>query len=147
MTEESVSFHNVFVTFDLGTPLDIERIYRGLDRATYDAEISPFVEIKDDYLGLFFRISGTGSIICLGARNVSSAKIGFRKLAAAIAKALGTRIPKPEVHVDNYVATTKYDKKLRLRKASYLLRDSNYDVKFSALRVALKGVPASFQLL
>jgi TATA-box binding protein (TBP) (component of TFIID and TFIIIB) len=134
MKAEPVTFHNLFITFDLELSLDLEKLYSQLPNVAYDSEISPLLEVRDKTLGLTFQISRSGKVVCFGAKDRKSAIKGLKTLTVSIAKVLGITIPKPKIHVENYVATITFGRPLRLRKASYLLPDSKFDMKFSALR-------------
>jgi transcription initiation factor TFIID TATA-box-binding protein len=109
-----IRIENVVATTSLGIELDIKSISRALEGAQYEPEQFPGIvyRIKDPKTAiLLFR---SGKVVCTGAKNLEEVRTAIDQLVKQI-KAAGVPVTKkPEIIVQNIVASADLQLSLNL---------------------------------
>jgi len=123
--------------------LDLDEIASKLRGAIYEPHLSSPVDIK--IKGCHLRIHSTGKVACLG-RTEGQIRDAVNEFCRQI-RDLGFRIPqKPSIRVVSRSYSTSIRKRIRLRKAEFLLEGAKYQPKTGRLTMELDRPPVHLQL-
>ena len=102
---KSIKIENVVASTGIGTKLDLNEVIRILDGADYNKERFPGVVYRTTNPKTAALIFGSGKIVCTGAKSIADVSSGLNKVFDKL-KAMGIDIPKkPEIVIQNIVAS------------------------------------------
>jgi transcription initiation factor TFIID TATA-box-binding protein len=102
---KSIKIENVVASTGIGTKLDLNEVIRILDGADYNKERFPGVVYRTTNPKTAALIFGSGKIVCTGAKSIADVSSGLNKVFDKL-KAMGIDIPKkPEITIQNIVAS------------------------------------------
>ena len=102
---KSIKIENVVASTGIGTKLDLNEVIRILDGADYNKERFPGVVYRTTNSKTAALIFGSGKIVCTGAKSIADVSSGLNKVFDKL-KAMGIDIPKkPEIVIQNIVAS------------------------------------------
>jgi len=114
--------------------LDFAAIATKLKGATYEPEFSPTVNV--DIKGCLLRIYSTGKIACFG-KTEKQTRVAVEELCRRV-RDLGLYIPKrPSIIYASKAYSTSIGKRVRLRKAEFLLKGAEFLSKTGRLTMRL----------
>ena len=100
-----INIENVVASATIADKLNIKDISNILDEAEYEPEQFPGViyRLKEPKVAIL--IFGSGKVVCTGAKNLDMARFGLELLTQQLEDAGISVIRKPEITVQNMVAT------------------------------------------
>ena len=102
---KSIKIENVVASTGIGTKLDLNEVIRILEGADYNKERFPGVVYRTTNPKTAALIFGSGKIVCTGAKSIADVSSGLNKVFDKL-KAMGIDIPKkPEITIQNIVAS------------------------------------------
>jgi len=102
---KSIKIENVVASTGIGTKLDLNEVIRILEGADYNKERFPGVVYRTTNPKTAALIFGSGKIVCTGAKSIADVSSGLNKVFDKL-KAMGIDIPKkPEIVIQNIVAS------------------------------------------
>ncbi|PDM26931.1 TATA-box-binding protein [Candidatus Bathyarchaeota archaeon B24-2] len=123
----SVKIENVVASATLNQKIDLNAIVRGFPSVEYRPEQFP---------GLVFRLKrpktatlifNSGKMVCTGAKSEKEAKRAVRKVIRELKKGGIIIISKPELKIQNIVASASLGGMIDLEKATYVLGKTMYE--------------------
>ncbi len=112
--KKTIKIENVVASTAIGTKLDLNEVIRVLDGADYNKERFPGVVYRTASPKTAALIFGSGKIVCTGAKSIEDVSVGLSKVFEKL-KAMGIRITKkPEITIQNIVASADLGRVLNL---------------------------------
>lgn len=103
--KKTIKIENVVASTSVGTKLDLHEIIRVLDGADYNKERFPGVVYRTTNPKTAALIFGSGKIVCTGAKNIKDVDTGLEKVFSKL-RGLGINVAKkPDITVQNIVAS------------------------------------------
>jgi len=122
-----VKVENVVASTSLGMKFDLELITNALENVEYEPEQFPGLVYHLDEPKAAALIFGSGKIVCTGAKSIADAKIAIERIVDKI-KVAGIDITtKPDVIVQNVVATANLGTELNLDAIAIGLDNTEYE--------------------
>lgn len=110
----TIKIENVVASTAIGIKLDLNEVIRVLDGADYNKERFPGVVYRTISPKTAALIFGSGKIVCTGAKSIEDVSIGLAKVFEKL-KAMGVNITKkPEITIQNIVASADLGRVLNL---------------------------------
>ncbi len=102
---KSIKIENVVASTGIGAKLDLNEVIRVLEGADYNKERFPGVVYRTTNPKTAALIFGSGKIVCTGAKSIEDVSSGLNKVFDKL-KEMGIDIPKkPEITIQNIVAS------------------------------------------
>ncbi|MCE8423393.1 MAG: TATA-box-binding protein [Candidatus Methanoperedens sp.] len=102
---KTIKIENVVASTGIGVKLDLNEVISILDGADYNKERFPGVVYRTTQPKTAALIFGSGKIVCTGAKSIEDVSSGLSKVFEKL-KAMGIDIPdKPEIVIQNIVAS------------------------------------------
>lgn len=127
MERGKVEIENVVASTSLGQKFDLGLITVAIDRVEYEPEQFPGLVYHLDEPKAAALIFGSGKIVCTGAKSIEEAKIAIEKIVEKIKEAGINITKKPEVIVQNVVATANLNAELNLDAIAIGLDNTEYE--------------------
>lgn len=122
-----VKVENVVASTSLGMKFDLELITNALDKVEYEPEQFPGLVYHIDDPKAAALIFGSGKIVCTGAKSIADAKLAIERIVERIKDAGIDIKTKPEVIVQNVVATANLHTELNLDAIAIGLENTEYE--------------------
>ncbi len=127
MSGSNVKIENVVASTALGQKFDLGLITVALDRVEYEPEQFPGLVYHLDEPKAAALIFGSGKIVCTGAKSIEEAKVAIDRIIEKIREAGVDVKGKPEVIVQNVVATANLNADLNLDAIAIGLDGTEYE--------------------
>jgi len=127
MAKSKVEIENVVASTALGQKFDLGLITLAMDKVEYEPEQFPGLVYHLDEPKAAALIFGSGKIVCTGAKSIEEAKLAIQRIVEKIKEAGVEITKKPEVVVQNVVATAKLDADLNLDAIAIGLDNTEYE--------------------
>ena len=127
MEEFTVRIENVVAYAVLGSKIPLNRLVAQVETAEYQPEQFPGVvySVADPKASAL--IFPSGRIVCTGAKSVEEAKKAIAKVVKKL-KEVGVAVPRQfDVQIEDIVAATKIDTRLKLKEVAFSLEGAEYD--------------------
>ncbi len=127
MEDENISIQNVVAsaTFDQSLPLDRIAIY--LENTEYEPEQFPGLVYRLEEPKAAALLFGSGKIVCTGTKSPEQAKEATHKIIDELREADVEIGNKPEITVQNIVASSQLDGTLNLNRIAFELVGTEYE--------------------
>jgi len=127
MEDENISIQNVVAsaTFDQRLPLDRIAIY--LENTEYEPEQFPGLVYRLEEPKAAALLFGSGKIVCTGTKSPEQAKEATHKIIEELKEADVEIGNKPEITVQNIVASSQLDATLNLNRIAFELVGTEYE--------------------
>ncbi|MBU2559547.1 TATA-box-binding protein [archaeon] len=122
-----VKVENVVASTSLGMKFDLGLITNALDKVEYEPEQFPGLVFHLDEPKAAALIFGSGKIVCTGAKSIADAKLAIERIVEKINDAGIPIKNKPEVIVQNVVATANLGTELNLDAIAIGLDNTEYE--------------------
>jgi transcription initiation factor TFIID TATA-box-binding protein len=122
-----VEIENVVASTALGQKFDLGLITVAIDKVEYEPEQFPGLVYHLDEPKAAALIFGSGKIVCTGAKSIEEAKIAIEKIVEKIKEAGVNITGKPEVMVQNVVATANLNAELNLDAIAIGFDNTEYE--------------------
>ncbi|MEE8402796.1 MAG: TATA-box-binding protein [Candidatus Hydrothermarchaeaceae archaeon] len=127
MADPVVKVENVVASTSLGMKFDLGLITEALDKVEYEPEQFPGLVYHLDEPKAAALIFGSGKIVCTGAKSIADAKLAIERIVEKIKDAGIDIKTKPEVIVQNVVATANLHTDLNLDAIAIGLDNTEYE--------------------
>ena len=148
MSEENPDFeiNNVVATvkLDLSKRLDLIKMTRKAPESEYNPEKFPGLILRIEKPKASFLIFTTGSMVITGLKNVLLVEKAVKKVFKMLKK-FGFKLPKPEIKIENLVASGDLHTSIDLNKAVIFMESAMYEPEvFPGLIYHMKDPRAVF---
>ena len=127
MVKSEVKIENVVASTSLDQKFDLGLITVALDEVEYEPEQFPGLVYHLDEPAAAALIFGSGKIVCTGAKSIEEAKTAIERIVEKIKDAGIDITKKPEVVVQNVVATANLHAELNLDAIAIGLDNTEYE--------------------
>jgi transcription initiation factor TFIID TATA-box-binding protein len=124
---DKVVIENVVASTSLGQRFDLGLITVAIDRVEYEPEQFPGLVYHLDDPKAAALIFGSGKIVCTGAKSIEEAKLAIERIVEKIKEAGVDIKKKPEIIVQNVVATANLNAELNLDAIAIGLENTEYE--------------------
>lgn len=144
---KKINVVNIVVSSDLKHPIPLEKMAASLSNTEYNPEQFPGLVLRIKEPKTSSLIFSSGKIVCTGARNLADVERAIEKIKEAVAK-IGIKITiKPEIVVQNLVASSAIGVNLNLNTLAMKLSNTEYEPEqFPGLVYKLMDAKATFLL-
>ncbi len=123
----AIKVENVVASTSLGQKFDLGLITVAMDKVEYEPEQFPGLVYHLDEPKAAALIFGSGKIVCTGAKSIDEAKIAIGRIVQKIKEAGVEIAKKPDVIVQNVVATANLGGELNLDAIAIGLDNTEYE--------------------
>lgn len=116
-----IKVENVVATASIGKDLPLNTITMALDNAEYEPEQFPGIVFRLKKPKTAILIFKSGKVVCTGAKNIVDVRKGILTVVKLIEKEGIPVIKKPDIVVQNIVATVNFHTKLNLKTIAITL--------------------------
>ena len=144
---EKVEVVNIVVSTSLEHEIPLEKMAAVLSNTEYNPEQFPglVIRIKDPKTSAL--IFGSGKVVCTGARSMDKVEESIQKIIESLKKINVNITIKPEIHVQNIVASGSIGLDLNLNSLAMKLDNTEYEPEqFPGLVYKLTAAKATFLL-
>jgi len=112
--KKTIKIENVVASTAIGTKLDLNQVITVFEKAEYNKERFPGVVYRTTNPKTAALIFGSGKIVCIGAKSIADVNTGLTKVFNKL-REMGTEIvDKPEIKIQNIVASADLGRGLNL---------------------------------
>lgn len=144
---QDVEVVNIVVSTSLGQDIPLEKMAATLSNTEYNPEQFPglVIRIKDPKTSAL--IFSSGNVVCTGARSLPKVDESIQKIIESLEK-IGIKITiKPQINIQNIVASGNIGKDLNLNTLAMKLDNTEYEPEqFPGLVFKLREAKATFLL-
>ena len=146
-TKRDIKIVNIVVSSSLEHDIPLEKMATTLSNTEYNPEQFPGLVIRIKEPKTSALIFSSGKIVCTGARTIEKVNESIKKIIKSLEK-IGIKITiKPEVKIQNIVASGSVGMDLNLNVLATKLRDVEYEPEqFPGLVYKLAAAKATFLL-
>src|SRR3989338_8953687 len=146
-TERDIEIVNIVVSTSLNHDIPLEKMAATLSSTEYNPEQFPglVIRIKDPKTSAL--IFSSGKVVCTGARSMEKVNESIKKIIKSLEK-IGIKIKiKPEINIQNIVASGSVGMDLNLNNLAMKLDNTEYEPEqFPGLVYKLHAAKATFLL-
>ena len=145
--KKSITIVNIVVSASLGHDVPLEKMAQTLPNIEYNPEQFPGLVLRIKEPKTSALVFSSGKIVCTGARTMQEVEASIQKIIQAVGK-IGIHITiKPEVHIQNIVASGSVGMDLNLNTLAMKLKNTEYEPEqFPGLVYKLAEAGATFLL-
>ncbi|MEA2053801.1 MAG: TATA-box-binding protein [Candidatus Thermoplasmatota archaeon] len=121
-----IKIQNMVASTVIAKELDLDKILASLENTKYNPDQFPGLVYHIEKPKTAFLLFKSGRVICTGAKNIQDINTAMRKLYPKM-KELGFDVIKPEVNIQNIVASVDLHVKLNLLELSLALGLENIE--------------------
>ncbi|MCH8520124.1 MAG: TATA-box-binding protein [Nanoarchaeota archaeon] len=118
---------NIVISTSLEHKIPLERLIMDLPNTEYNPEQFPGLIMKIREPKASFLIFSSGKVVCTGTKSLEEVDLALEKLIEYMAKVDVTITVKPQVRVENVVASSDIDMKLDLNEIAIKLTNVEYE--------------------
>ncbi len=147
MTRQDIKVVNIVVSASLGHDIPLEKMAATLSNTEYNPEQFPGLVLRIKEPKTSALIFSSGKIVCTGARSMDKVKESIDKIIKSLEK-IGIKITiKPEIKIQNIVASGTVGMDLNLNTLAMKLENTEYEPEqFPGLVYKLAEAKATFLL-
>jgi len=113
-----IKIQNMVASTVIAKELDLDKIMNSLENTKYNPDQFPGLVYHIDKPKVAFLLFKSGRVICTGAKNIEDINTAMEKLYPRLKK-LGFDVIKPEINIQNIVASVDLHVKLNLLELSF----------------------------
>ena len=127
MTKKDIKVVNIVISTSLKHDVPLEKMAATLSNTEYNPEQFPGLVIRIKEPKTSALIFSSGKVVCTGARSMEKVEESIRKIIKSLEK-IGIKITiKPEIKIQNIVASAGLGGGINLEKATYSLGKTMYE--------------------
>lgn len=144
---QDVQIVNIVVSTSLGHDIPLEKMAATLPNTEYNPEQFPGLVIRIKEPKTSALIFSSGNVVCTGAKNLGEVERSLQKIIENLKKINITITIKPEINIQNIVASGNIGIDLNLNTLAMKLDNTEYEPEqFPGLVFKLKKAKATFLL-
>lgn len=145
--EREIKIVNIVVSSSLEHDIPLEKMAATLSNTEYNPEQFPGLVIRIKEPKTSALIFGSGKIVCTGARSLNKVQESIKKIIKSLEKINIKITVKPEIKIQNIVASGSIGMDLNLNVLAMKLGNTEYEPEqFPGLVYKLEGTKATFLL-
>ena len=146
-TKREIKVVNIVISTSLKHDIPLEKMAATLSNTEYNPEQFPGLVIRVKEPKTSALIFSSGKVVCTGARSMDKVEESIKKIIKSLEK-IGIKITiKPEIKIQNIVASGSIDMDLNLNTLALQLENTEYEPEqFPGLVYKLVEPPATFLL-
>ena len=147
MTKKEIKLQNIVATCSLGKDVPLVKLAETLPNTEYNPEQFPGLVMRIKEPKTSALIFSSGNIVCTGAKSMKKVKESIQVIIKNVAK-VGVKVTtKPQIKVQNMVASGDIGIALNLNQLAMQLENTEYEPEqFPGLVYKLAGTRATFLL-
>ena len=147
MTKKEIKLQNIVATCSLGKDVPLVKLAETLPNTEYNPEQFPGLVMRIKEPKTSALIFSSGNIVCNGAKSMKKVKESIQVIIKNVAK-VGVKVTtKPQIKVQNMVASGDIGIALNLNQLAMQLENTEYEPEqFPGLVYKLAGTRATFLL-
>ncbi len=146
-TKRDIKVVNIVVSSSLKHDIPLEKMAATLSNTEYNPEQFPGLVIRIKEPKTSALIFSSGKIVCTGARTMENVRLSINKIIKSLEKINVKITVKPEIKIQNIVASGSVGMDLNLNVLATKLKDVEYEPEqFPGLVYKLKAAKATFLL-
>lgn len=147
MSEKNIEVVNIVVSTSLEHDIPLEKMAASLSNTEYNPEQFPGLVIRIKEPKTSALIFSSGKVVCTGARSMDKVEESIEKIIKSLEK-IGIKITiKPEITIQNIVASGSVGMDLNLNTLALKLENTEYEPEqFPGLVYKLNAAKATFLL-
>ena len=147
MTKPEMKVVNIVVSTSLGHDIPLEKVAATLSNTEYNPEQFPGLVIRIKEPKTSALVFSSGKVVCTGARSMEKVEESVQKIIKSLEK-IGVKITiKPEIKIQNIVASGTVGMDLNLNNLAMKLDNTEYEPEqFPGLVYKLAEAKATFLL-
>ena len=118
---------NIVISTSLEHKIPLERLIMDLPNTEYNPEQFPGLIMKSREPRASFLIFSSGKVVCTGTKSLEEVELALERLIEYMAKVDVKITVKPQVRVENVVASSDIDMKLDLNEIAIKLTNVEYE--------------------
>ncbi len=147
MTKHDIKVVNIVVSASLGHDIPLEKMAATLSNTEYNPEQFPGLVLRIKEPKTSALIFSSGKIVCTGARSMDKVRESVEKIIKSLEKINIKITIKPEIKIQNIVASGTVGMDLNLNTLAMKLENTEYEPEqFPGLVYKLKEAKATFLL-
>jgi len=122
-----IKIQNIVASASIADTLDLRRIEKELPDTKYVPNVFPGLILRSRKLKATFLLFGSGKVVCTGAKTVEDVKKSVREMMDMLGRAGFDVADKPDINVQNIVASGDLHGKLDLMETAVALGLENVE--------------------
>ena len=145
--QSNLKVQNIVATTSLGKPVSLTKLAKTQSNTEYNPEQFPGLVIRIKEPKTSALIFSSGKVVCTGARSMDKVEESIKKIIKSLEK-IGIKITiKPEIKIQNIVASGSVGMDLNLNTLAMKLENTEYEPEqFPGLVYKLTAAKATFLL-
>ena len=127
MNNPNTKIVNIVISTSLEHKIPLERLIMDLPNTEYNPEQFPGLIMKIREPRASFLIFSSGKVVCTGTKSLDEVELALERLIEYMAKVDVEITVKPQVRVENVVASSDIDMKLDLNEIAIKLTNVEYE--------------------
>ncbi|RLG19108.1 TATA-box-binding protein [Nanoarchaeota archaeon] len=123
----NIKVENVVASADLHAEIPLEKVASTLPNTEYNPEQFPGLVLRLKKMGITALVFSSGKIVCTGARNERGVREGVRGIIRELRKVKIPLKKKPDIKIQNIVASGNLNMKLNLNSLAFKLENAEYE--------------------
>ncbi len=123
---EDVKVENVVASVTLSVDIPLEKMAMSLVNTEYNPEQFPGLVLRLKHIGITALVFSSGKLVCTGAKSEEMVETGVKEILKELAKIGITTTKKPEITIQNMVASGNLHLTLNLNKLAFKLPNAEY---------------------
>lgn len=145
--KKEIKIQNIVVSSDLGHNIPLIKLAETLPNTEYNPDQFPGLTMRIKEPKTSALIFSSGRIVCTGAKSMTKVKEAIRKIVQNVEKIKIKIVIKPQIKVQNMVASGSIGINLDLNSLAMTLENTEYEPEqFPGLVYKLPGTRATFLL-
>jgi len=145
--KKEIEIVNIVISSDLKKDIPLEKMAATLSNTEYNPEQFPGLVLRIKEPKTTALVFSSGKIVCTGARNMKDVERAIQAIIKSVKKLNIIVTVKPEIHVQNIVASGQIGMDLNLNVLGIKLPHTEYEPEqFPGLVHKLRGTNATFLL-
>ncbi|HLG24939.1 MAG TPA: TATA-box-binding protein [Candidatus Nanoarchaeia archaeon] len=146
-TKRDIKVVNIVVSTSLGHDIPLEKMAATLSNTEYNPEQFPGLVIRIKEPKTSALIFSSGKVVCTGARTMENVRLSINKIIKSLEKINIKITIKPEIKIQNIVASGSVGMDLNLNTLAMKLENTEYEPEqFPGLVYKLLAAKATFLL-
>jgi len=146
-TKRDIKVVNIVVSTSLGHDIPLEKMAATLSNTEYNPEQFPGLVIRIKEPKTSALIFSSGKVVCTGARTMENVRLSINKIIKSLEKINIKITIKPEIKIQNIVASGSVGMDLNLNTLAMKLENTEYEPEqFPGLVYKLAAAKATFLL-
>ncbi len=126
MTAADFKVENVVASVTLNLDIPLEKMAMTLVNTEYNPEQFPGLVLRLKHIGITALVFSSGKLVCTGAKSEEMVEVGVKEILKELAKIGLHTDKKPEISVQNMVASGNLHLTLNLNKLAFKLPNAEY---------------------